>query len=113
MYLGIKAILTKSYARIHRSNLINFGVLPLSFKDPDEFSRVEQGDQLRIENLRKGLKVNGLLIVENVTQRRSVEVLHGLNQREVEILLAGGLLNYTHARLKGHPRMITKNEFHE
>ena len=100
MYLGIKAILTKSYARIHRSNLINFGVLPLTFKDPDEFSRVEQGDRLRIEDLRKGLKVNGLLIVENATQKRSFEILHGLNQREVEILLAGGLLNYTHSRLK-------------
>jgi aconitate hydratase len=100
MYLGIKAILTKSYARIHRSNLINFGVLPLTFKEPDEFLRIEQGDHLRIENLRKGLKVNGLLIVENATQKRSFEVLHGLNQREVEILLAGGLLNYTHAHLK-------------
>ncbi len=100
MYLGIKAILTKSYARIHRSNLINFGVLPLTFKEPDEFLRVEQGDDLRIENLRKGLKVNGHLIVENTTQKRSFEVLHGLNQREVEILLAGGLLNYTHAHLK-------------
>ena len=100
MYLAIKAILTKSYARIHRSNLINFGVLPLSFKEPDEFLRIEQGDQLRIENLRKGLKVNGLLIVENTTQKRSFEVLHGLNQREIEILLAGGLLNYTHAHLR-------------
>ena len=100
MYLGIKAILTKSYARIHRSNLINFGVLPLTFKEPDEFLRIEQGDQLRIENLRRGLKVNGLLIVENATQKRSFEVLHWLNQREVEILLAGGLLNYTHAHLK-------------
>ena len=100
MYLGIKAILAKSYARIHRSNLINFGVLPLTFKEPDEFSRIEQGDHLRIENLRQGLKVNGLLIVENATQKRSFEVLHGLNQREVEILLAGGLLNYTHAHLK-------------
>jgi aconitate hydratase len=100
MYLGIKAILTKSYARIHRSNLINFGVLPLTFKEPDEFLKIEQGDRLRIENLRKGLKVNGLLIVENATQKRSFEVLHGLNQREMEILLAGGLLNYTHAHLK-------------
>ena len=100
MYLGIKAILTKSYARIHRSNLINFGVLPLTFRDSDEFSKIEKGDQLRIEDLRKGLKANGLLIVENVTRKRSFEVLHGLNQREVEILLAGGLLNYTHTHLK-------------
>jgi aconitate hydratase len=95
MYLGIKAILTKSYARIHRSNLINFGVLPLTFRDPDEFLKIQQGDSLRITNLRKGLEVDGLLVIENETQKRSFEVLHGLNQREIEILLAGGLLNYT------------------
>jgi aconitate hydratase len=104
MYLGIKAILAQSYARIHRSNLINFGVLPLTFREPDEFSRIEQGDHLRIENLRRGLKANDLLIVQNATQKRSFEVLHGLNQREVEILLAGGLLNYTQLHLKDpHP----------
>jgi aconitate hydratase len=95
MYLGIKAILTRSYARIHRSNLINFGILPLTFKDPDEFSKIQQGDYLRIMNLREGLKAGGLLMIENETQKRSFEVLHGLNQRETEILLAGGLLNHT------------------
>jgi aconitate hydratase len=95
MYLGIKALLTKSYARIHRSNLINFGILPLTFKDPDEFSRIQQGDSLRITNLRKGLEADGLLTIENETQKRSFEVLHGLNQREMEILLAGGLLNHS------------------
>jgi aconitate hydratase len=95
MYLGIKAILSKSYARIHRSNLVNFGVLPLTFKDPDEFLKIQQGDSLRITNLRKGLKVDGLLVIENESQQRSFEVLHGLNQREMEVLLAGGLLNYT------------------
>jgi aconitate hydratase len=95
MYLGIKAILTKSYARIHRSNLINFGILPLTFKDPDEFLRIQQGDYLQITNVRRELRAGGLLAVENVTQKRSFEVLHGLNEREVEILLAGGLLNHT------------------
>jgi aconitate hydratase len=95
MYLGIKAVLTKSYARIHRSNLINFGVLPLAFKDPDEFLRIQQGDTLRITNLRKGLKVDSFFVIENETQQKSFEVLRGLNQREMEVLLAGGLLNYT------------------
>ena len=95
MYLGIKAILTKSYARIHRSNLINFGILPLTFKYPDEFLRIHQGDILRITNLRKGLTPGGFLTIENETQKRSFEALHGLNRRETEILLAGGLLNHT------------------
>ena len=95
MYLGIKAILTKSYARIHRSNLINFGVLPLTFKDPEEFLRIQQGDRLRITHLQIGLQEGNLLKIENVTQQRVFEVSHGLNSREREILLAGGLLNYT------------------
>jgi aconitate hydratase len=101
MYLGIKAILTKSYARIHRSNLINFGVLPLTFEDPDEFSKIQQGDRLRITQLRNALLEGGLLKIENVTQRRIFNVSHGLNSREREILLAGGLLNYTRERRKG------------
>ena len=95
MYLGIKAILARSYARIHRSNLINFGILPLTFKDQGEFERIEQGDRLRITNLRTELKVNRFLKVENVTQQKVLEISHGLNERERDILLAGGLLNYT------------------
>jgi aconitate hydratase len=95
MFVGIRAIIAKSYARIHRSNLINCGILPLTFKDEKEFERVDQGDQLRVERVRSRLQVNGSLTVQNVTQGREFEVLHGLNQREMDILLAGGLLNYT------------------
>jgi len=98
MYLGIKAILAKSYARIHRSNLINFGILPLIFKDPDEFQRIQQGDQLRIKDIRDRLEKDGFLKIENVTQRRTFEISHGLSHREAEVLLAGGLLNYTRNR---------------
>ena len=100
MYLGIKAILTKSYARIHRSNLINFGILPLTFKDPEEFSKIQQGDHLRIDPSPKRLQEEGFLKIENVTQKRMFEVSHGLSSREREILLAGGLLNYTRNRAK-------------
>ena len=99
MYLGIKAILAKSYARIHRSNLINFGILPLTFKGQDEFEKVQQGDRLRIENIHDSLKKDGFLKVENVTQQRFFEVVHGLNNREREILLSGGLLNYIRNRM--------------
>jgi len=101
MTLGIKAILVKSYARIHRANLINFGILPLVFKDPNEFEKIEPEDRLRISHLRNDLRVNGSLKIENITKQRTFEVSHGLNQREIEILRAGGLLNYTreHFRL--------------
>jgi aconitate hydratase len=100
MYLGIKAILAKSYARIHRSNLINFGIPPLIFKDPDEFQRIQQGDQLSIKGIQEELKKDGFLKIENVTQQRFFEVSHGLNPREIEILLDGGLLNYTRKTFK-------------
>jgi len=95
MYLGIKAILAKSYARIHRSNLINFGILPLIFKDPDEFQRIQQGDKLRIKDIRDRLEKDGFLKIENVTQQRTFEVSPELSQREMKILLDGGLLNHT------------------
>lgn len=95
MFVCIRAIIVKSYARIHRSNLINFGILPLTFKDEKEFERVEQGDQLKIERIRDRLQANGSLTIQNVTQGKTFEVLHGLNEREIEILLAGGLLNHS------------------
>jgi aconitate hydratase len=95
MFFGIKAILTKSYARIHRSNLINFGIVPFTLKDPEEYVRIQQGDRLRITDLRRELQENDLLKIENVTQQRVFEVTHGLNSRERKVLLAGGLLNYT------------------
>ena len=95
MFVGIRAIIVKSYARIHRNNLINFGILPLTFKDEKEFERVEQGDQLGIEKIRDRLQANGSLTIQNMTQGRVFEASHGLNEREIEILLAGGLLNYT------------------
>lgn len=98
MYLGIKAILAKSYSRIHRSNLINFGILPLTFKNQDEYEKVQQGDRLKIENIQNSLTKDGFLKVENVTQQGSFEVSPGLNNREIEIILAGGLLNYTRKR---------------
>jgi aconitate hydratase len=100
MYLGIKAILTKSYARIHRSNLINFGILPLTFKDTEEFLKIQQGDHLRMTHLRNAIQGEGFLKIENVTQKRMFEVSHGLSSRERKILLAGGLLNYTRNRAK-------------
>jgi aconitate hydratase len=100
MYLGIKAILTKSYARIHRSNLINFGILPLIFEDPDEFNGIQQGDRLRITHLRSRLEEGGPLRIENVTQERVFEASHGLNSSERGVLLAGGLLNYTRNHAK-------------
>ena len=103
MYLGIKAILVQSFACIHRSNLINFGILPLVFKDPNEFEKIQPGDQLRISHLRNNLRVGCLLSVENVTRQNILEVSHELNERERDILFAGGLLNYTREHFRVRP----------
>ncbi len=95
MFVGIRAVIAKSYARIHRSNLINFGILPLTFKEEKDYRMIEQGDRLRIEKVRERLRLGEPLTVQNVTKMMVFEVFHGLNQREIEILLAGGLLNFT------------------
>lgn len=94
MFLGIKAIIAKSYARIHRANLINFGILPLIFREKDSFEEIGQGDQLRIKNIFETIRKEDILLIENLTKRKSFEVIHGLNSREAEIVLSGGLLNY-------------------
>ncbi len=93
MYLGLQAVIAKAFARIHRSNLINFGVLPLVFKNPADYDRIEQGDTLRIADAKGCL--SGTCKVEDVTKGFSFEVTSGLNEREAALVEAGGLLPYT------------------
>ncbi|MBN1350069.1 aconitate hydratase [candidate division KSB1 bacterium] len=95
MYLGIKFVLTKSFARIHQANLINFGIIPLSFEKPEDYSRLEQGDRLKIENVRQAIKSNQPLVIQNLTQKTSIKAIYSLSERQREIILQGGLLNYT------------------
>ncbi|HOL17174.1 MAG TPA: aconitate hydratase [Bacillota bacterium] len=97
MYLGVKVVLAKSFARIHQANLVNFGILPLTFTDPADYDRLEQGDLLVIDAVHQQLKQNTLTI-SNVTRGRAFTAAHALTPRQVEIIRAGGLLNYT--RLK-------------
>jgi aconitate hydratase len=94
MYLGIKAVITKSFARIHAANLVNFGILPLLFTDPSDYDHLEQGDELVIANVREALEQGSDITVENITQDRSFIVTYNLSDRFREILIAGGLLNY-------------------
>ena len=96
LYLGIKAVVVKSFARIHRANLINAGILPLTFVDPSDYDNIQQGDELSLPNVRKMLsagKVHLLLI--NKTQGKEIPVLCELSGRTKDIILAGGLLDYT------------------
>ncbi len=98
LYLGIKAVLVKSFARIHRSNLVNAGILPLTFKDEADYDKISQGDGLSIENIRESIKADAPLTVKNLTTGECYEAVYDLSGRAKEILLAGGLLNYTKAQ---------------
>jgi aconitate hydratase len=100
MYLGVHAVIAKSFARIHRSNLINFGILPIHFNNTSDYERVEKGDRLLIPDLKNSLKRNQSYTVYNLTKNYSFEVSSHLNDREKEILLAGGLLPYTKKHLQ-------------
>jgi aconitate hydratase len=92
MYLGIQIVIAKSYARIHRSNLINFGILPLKFSNPEDYERIDRGDKLLLEDVRKSLEGNQSFTILNETKNYSFKAISDFNDREKEILLTGGLL---------------------
>jgi len=92
MFLGLQAVIAKSFARIHRANLINFGILPLLFKSEGDYENVEQGDRLAIGDVVAAVKDEQVFKVENLTKGGSFEVVSNLNGREKDLLLKGGLL---------------------
>jgi len=99
MYLGVKAVLVKSFARIHRENLINFGILPLTFVDPGDYDALSQGDELEIPDARSAVSSGAAeILVRNKTNGREIRVRHDLTARQIEIMLAGGMLNYIKSR---------------
>jgi aconitate hydratase len=95
MYLGLKAVIVKTFARIHRANLINFGILPLTFVQASDYDVVAQGDELEIPDLKQIMKVDHPFPIKDNTNGKTVQVVHGLSARQKEIILAGGLLNWT------------------
>ena len=95
LYLGVKAVITKSFARIHMANLINSGIVPLVFENPDDYDAVSQGDDLAIEDIIGQLKSGDVIKVENKTNGRIFNTLVSLSERQRAMLIDGGLLNYT------------------
>jgi aconitate hydratase len=87
-YLGIKAVIVKSFARIHLANLVNFGIVPLTFENPDDYDRISNGDQLSLQigDLR------GDVTATNITTAKTLKLKHALSDKDAEILKAGGLL---------------------
>ena len=91
LYLGVRAVITKSFARIHVANLINAGILPLTFEDPADYDRISQGDELKLTGIREGLESGVFLLTDGEQQIR----LKGeFTERQKGMLLAGGLLRY-------------------
>ena len=95
LYLGVKAIICKSFARIHRQNLINNGILPLEFVNGEDYDRIEQGDMLVIENIRDIVANDKDIVVKNKTKGVDIPVKCELSERGKGMILAGGLLNFT------------------
>ena len=95
LYLGVKAVITKSFARIHCANLINAGILPLNFQNPDDYDRIDQGDELSLIGIKNAIISNMPAKLVNITKNEEYTLKYDLSQRQKDIILAGGLLNYT------------------
>ena len=97
LYLGVRAVIAKSFARIHAANLVNAGILPLIFENPDDYDKLEQGDTLSLENLHDGLSKDKVVLKASKADGKAVEIplVMELANRQKDILLAGGLLKYT------------------
>ncbi|MGH7419675.1 MAG: aconitate hydratase, partial [Candidatus Rokuibacteriota bacterium] len=98
MHLGVRAVIAKSFARIHRANLINWGVVPLVFDDPAAWDGIEPDDRLRLEGLRAALVAGARISIANLRTGGTFTTSCVLTPREREILLAGGLLAHTRAQ---------------
>ena len=95
LHLGVKAVLVKSFARIHRANLINAGILPLTFKNETDYEKISQGDDLKIENLIASIKEGKDIVIKNITTGEEIPCECDLSGRTKAIILSGGLLSYT------------------
>ena len=90
MYLGVKAVIAKSFERIHAANLVNFGILPLTFQNDTDYEGIDKGDRIEITDVKKAVMTGMKLTVNNLTKWKSFEVSYDLSDRQKAIVLAGG-----------------------
>ncbi len=95
MYLGVRAVIVKSFARIHKANLINYGIIPITFKNPADYDLIESGDILTIENISAALKTGDNFVITIQRNGKKIEGVNGLDERSRTILVDGGLAVYT------------------
>ena len=101
-YLGIRAVLAKGYARIHKKNLINFGVIPFIFKDPKDYDKISLGDELDLKAIHKSLRSKEPIRIFNKTKNETYELLHDFSPLELESLMVGSLIEVIKQRNKKH-----------
>jgi aconitate hydratase len=99
-YLGLRCVIAISFARIHWQNLINFGILPLTFAEKDDYDKIKQGDILYLNNLHESLREGYSLRLSSKTNGKSFEVIHSMSQRQIEIVLEGSLLNVVGKKIR-------------
>jgi len=102
-YLGLRVVLAKAFARIHWQNLVNFGVLPLRFARPEDYDVIHEGDRLSIGDLKQQIQSGRTVRVECPEKDLTFETEHDLSDRQIEIVLAGGLINWVRGRLADAP----------
>ena len=95
LYLGVKAVIAKSFARIHAANLVNSGILPMSFDNEADYDTIDLSDEFLIENAKAQLMGGDVIVVKNVTKSLEYKMNIALSPRQKDMLLAGGLINYT------------------
>ncbi len=93
LYLGVKGVVAKSFARIHKANLINNGIIPMEFKNADDYDKIDLLDELKIEGIQEALNT-GAVKVKNLTKGTEYDILVDLTDKEIEVIKAGGRLNY-------------------
>ena len=93
LYLGVKGVIAKSFARIHKANLINNGIIPMEFKNADDYNKIDLLDELKIEGIQDALNT-GAVKVKNLTKGTEYDILVDLTDKEIEVIKAGGRLNY-------------------
>lgn len=101
LYLGIKAVIAKSFARIHMANLINSGILPLTFHSEDDYDSIDEGDVLVLDDIRSAIEEDAPIVLKNETKSDRMVVDISISPRQRDIILAGGLLNYTKLQSEG------------
>ena len=100
LYLGVKAVVVKSFARIHRANLVNAGILPLTFENESDYDKISQGDRLSLDGLLDAVAKGDSIVMTDRENGTRIPLRLELSERERKILAAGGLLDYTRTKAR-------------